>query len=200
MATHLENESLLVECARQGDNEAFTTLVRQYDRHIYRLALNILGDPADAEDVLQEAFLKAYANVKKFQGDSRFYTWLVRITVNEALMRLRKRRSSPSTVSLDAPLELEDENFMPREIEDWADNPEQQFARAELQEILADAVQTLETPYRTVFILRDVEELSTEETAQVLNISVPAVKSRLLRARLKVRERLNRHFRKAIAN
>lgn len=199
MPTHLENESLLVERARGGDHESFTTLVRQYDRHIYRLALNILGDAADAEEVLQEAFLKAYANLKKFQGDSRFYTWLVRITVNEALMKLRKRRASPATVSLDAPIESEDENFMPREIEDWADDPEQQFAKEELHEILSKAVESLEPPYRTVFVLRDVEELSTEETAEALNISVPAVKSRLLRARLRMRERLNRHFRKAMA-
>jgi RNA polymerase sigma-70 factor (ECF subfamily) len=115
--------------------------------------------------------------------------------VNEALMKLRKRRGA-SWVSLDEPVEGDDESFMPREVEDWHDNPEQQYAKDELQRILASAIESLELPYRTVFLLRDAEGLSTEETAEALGISVPAVKSRLLRARLKLRERLNRHFRK----
>jgi RNA polymerase sigma-70 factor (ECF subfamily) len=195
MPTHLDNEATLVADARAGDAQAFTRLVRQYDRNIYRVALNITGNHEDAEDVLQDAMLKAYEKLEQFQGDSRFYTWLVRITVNEALMKLRKRRGA-SWVSLDEPVEGDDESFMPREVEDWHDNPEQQYAKDELQRILASAIESLELPYRTVFLLRDAEGLSTEETAEALGISVPAVKSRLLRARLKLRERLNRHFRK----
>lgn len=195
MPTHLDNEATLVADARAGDAQAFTRLVRQYDRNIYRVALNITGNHEDAEDVLQEAMLKAYEKLEQFQGDSRFYTWLVRITVNEALMKLRKRRGG-TWVSLDEPVEGDDESFMPREVEDWHDNPEQQYAKDELQRILSSAIESLELPYRTVFLLRDVEGLSTEETAETLGISVPAVKSRLLRARLKLRERLNRHFRK----
>jgi RNA polymerase sigma-70 factor (ECF subfamily) len=193
MPTHLENESVLIAEAREGNHEAFTLLVRQYDRHIYRLAMNIVQEPADAEDVLQEAFLKAHQNLGRFQGDSRFYTWLVRIAVNEALMKLRKRRSMPS-LSLDEPVETSDNDLMPREIEDWGDDPEQRFAQQELQGILAAAIEALDLPYRTVFVLRDVEELSTEETAELLGISVPAVKSRLLRARLKMRQRMNKYF------
>jgi RNA polymerase sigma-70 factor (ECF subfamily) len=195
MPTHLENESVLVAEAREGEHGAFTQLIRQYDQHIYRLALNITGNSADAEDVLQDACLKAYEKLGQFQGDSRFYTWLVRIAVNEALMKLRKRRGN-SLVSLDVPVETDDSNLMPREIEDWNDDPEQRYAKTQLQEILAEAIEGLELPYRTVFVLRDIEELSTEETAATLGLSVPAVKSRLLRARLKMRQRLNKYFRK----
>jgi len=186
---------VLVAEARAGNPESFATLINQYDRHIYRLALNITGNQEDAEDVLQDSFLKAYSNLGRFQGDSRFYTWLVRIAVNEALMKLRKRRGA-SWVSLDEPLETDDRSFMPREIEDWADNPEQRYAKAELQDILNRAVDKLEPQFRTVFVLRDMEEFSTQETARMLGLSVPAVKSRLLRARLKLRDLLNKYFRR----
>jgi RNA polymerase sigma-70 factor (ECF subfamily) len=197
MPTHLENEGVLVEQAKAGDQEAFTILVRQYDRHIYRLALNITGNEADAEDVLQEAFLKAYANLRSFQGESRFYTWLVRIAVNEALMRLRKRRSAPAMVALDEPIGDDEDKALRRELVDWGDNPEQQFGKVELQEMLSSAIESLELPYRMVLVMRDLEELSTEETARTLGISVPAVKSRLLRARLQLRDRLARYFKRA---
>jgi RNA polymerase sigma-70 factor (ECF subfamily) len=198
MPTHLANETELVEAARGGDAEAFTTLVNQYDRNIYRLALNITGNPEDAEDVLQETFLKAYANLSRFQGDSRFYTWIVRIAVNEALMKLRKRKSDRS-VSLDEPVETGEDEPMPREVVDWDENPEQRYARQELHEILSTALNELEPAFRIVVYLRDVENLSTEETAEMLDLSVPAVKSRLLRGRLKLRERLNQHFRRPSA-
>ena len=195
MPTHLENETTLVAEARAGNAEAFTTLVHQYDRNIYRLALNITGKQEDAEDVLQEAFLKAYTHLDRFQGNSRFYTWLVRIAVNEALMKLRKRRGD-RTVSLDEPITTSNNELMPREIEDWGDNPEQRYAKTELQEILNEAIESLEPQFRTVVVLRDVENFSTEETAEVLGLSVPAVKSRLLRGRLKLRDRLHRYFKR----
>jgi RNA polymerase sigma-70 factor (ECF subfamily) len=198
MPTHLANETELVEAARGGDAEAFTTLVNQYDRNIYRLALNITGNPTDAEDVLQEAFLKAYANLARFQGESRFYTWIVRIAVNEALMKLRKRKADRS-VSLDEPVETGEDEYMPREVVDWGENPEQRYARQELHDILSTALNELEPAFRIVVYLRDVENLSTQETAEMLDLSVPAVKSRLLRGRLKLRERLNQHFRRAPA-
>ena len=194
MPTHLANETELVEAARNGDAEAFTTLVNQYDRNIYRLALNITGNPDDAEDVLQETFLKAYANLARFKGASRFYTWLVRIGVNEALMKLRKRKAD-RTVSLDEPVDTGDEESFPRELADWGENPEQGYARQELQEILAASLAELDPAFRIVVYLRDVEDLSTEETAEMLGLSVPAVKSRLLRGRLKLRETLARRFR-----
>ena len=195
MPAHLENESTLVAEARAGSSDAFTTLLNQYDRNIYRLALNITGQQEDAEDILQETFLKAYRNLDRFQGNSRFYTWLVRIAVNEALMKLRKRRGSRE-VSLDEPVPGDDGEPFPREVEDWGDNPEQRFAKTELEEILRGAIGTLEAPFRTVVTLRDIEDLSTEETADLLGLSVPAVKSRLLRGRLKLREKLNKHFRR----
>src|SRR2546426_12565356 len=141
MPTHLENEPTLVAEARAGSAEAFTTLVKQYDRYIYRLALNITGNQQDAEDVLQETLIKAYTKLDQFHGDSRFYTWLVRIGVNEALMRLRKRSSDKNTVSLDEPVEVEGKNPVLREIEDWADNPEKRYAKLELGKILNETVQ-----------------------------------------------------------
>lgn len=193
MPTHLENEATLVAEARAGKAEAFTTLVKQYDRNIYRLALNITGSPEDAEDVMQETFMKAFEKLAQFQGDSRFYTWLVRIAVNQSLMKLRKRRGD-RTVSLDEPVEGEDADTIVREVADWGETPEQRFAREELRDILNAALLTLEPAFRTVIVLRDIENLSTEETASLLNLSVPAVKSRLLRGRLKLRERLNQYF------
>jgi RNA polymerase sigma-70 factor (ECF subfamily) len=193
MPVHLENEATLVAEAKEGNAEAFTVLMNQYERNIFRLALNITSNKEDAEDVLQETFLKAYTHLGRFQGNSRFYTWVVRIAVNESLMKLRKRRSDRQ-VSLDEKLETDDDGLLPREIVDWGDNPEQRYAKTEWQEILAEATQTLEPAFRTVFMLRDIEQLSTEETAEALGLSVPAVKSRLLRARLKLRQRLNKYF------
>lgn len=192
MPVHAENEATLLAEAREGKPEAFTELVNRYERNIYRLALNLTGNRADAEDVLQEAFLKAYSHLDQFQGNSRFYTWLVRIAVNEGLMKLRKRRSDKST-SLDEMVETEDD-AVPRQLVAWEDTPEQRYAKTELQSILSEAVESLEPTFRTVFVLRDIEDLSTQETAELLSLSIPAVKSRLLRARLKLRQRLNKYF------
>jgi RNA polymerase sigma-70 factor (ECF subfamily) len=188
------DESVLVARARTGDPQAFTALVNQYERKIYRLAKHITQNDEDAEDVLQDAFLKAYEHLPNFQGNSKFYTWLVRIAVNEALMKLRKRRSD-RTVPLDEPVDTGEE-MVKREIAVWEDNPEERYSHEEMQKILDEAVQTLKPDFRTVFTLRDIEELSTEEAAEVLGISVPAVKSRLLRARLALREKLTRQFKR----
>jgi len=193
----LADEHLLVAAAKSGDGAAFEELVNRYERKIFRLTMNITGNTEDAEDAMQDAFLKSYTHLQSFHGDSRFYTWLVRIAANEALMRLRKRR--PNQFSIDEPIEGEDD-LMPREIEDWEPSPEQQYAQSEMQGILKEVIAQLEPDYRIVFVLRDVEELSTEETAQTLGISIPAVKSRLLRARLKLRQKLNRYFRKGEPN
>lgn len=188
------DESVLVEKAKAGDQQAFTDLVSRYKRKIYRLAKNITRNDEDAEDVLQDAFLKAYEHLDTFEGNSRFYTWIVRIAVNEALMKLRKRRGDRE-VSLDEPVALGEEEVK-REIAVWEDNPEQRYSREEMQQILNEAVDGLKEDFRTVFVLRDIEELSTEETAEALNISIPAVKSRLLRARLALREKLTRRFKR----
>jgi RNA polymerase sigma-70 factor (ECF subfamily) len=187
----------LVQQAKGGKLDAFTELVNRHERKIFRLTQHITGSREDAEDALQETFLKAFSRLPQFQGDSQFYTWLVRIAVNESLMKLRKRRAHP-TVSLDEPIQTEDD-FVPREHADWDDNPEQRYAQQELRDILDQAVQSLPPIFRAVFVLRDLEDLSTEETAQMLSLSVPAVKSRLLRARLQLREKLSKHFRRGIA-
>lgn len=141
--------------------------------------------------------MKAYTHLKDFHEDSRFYTWLVRIAANESLMRLRKRR--PNHFSLDEPVDG-DTDLMPRELDDWRPSPEQDYAQSEMQSILAGVIEQLEPEFRVPFVLRDIEELSTQETADLMGISVPAVKSRLLRARLKLREKLNRYFRQGAVN
>ena len=190
------DEASLVAQARRGDTGAFTELTEKYQRNIFRLAQNITQNREDAEDVLQETFLKAYQHLPEFEGLSKFYTWIVRIAVNEALMKLRKRKWD-KTVWLDEPVTV-GEDTVAREIAVWDDNPEQRYSQEELREILDKAVNGLAAPYRTVFALRDMEGLSTEETAQALELSVPAVKSRLLRARLQLRDKLTAFFKKKV--
>jgi RNA polymerase sigma-70 factor (ECF subfamily) len=190
------DEAGLVAQARLGDTGAFNELAERYQRNIFRLAQNITQNREDAEDVLQEAFLKAYEHLPDFHGDSKFYTWIVRIAVNEALMKLRKRKWD-KTVWLDEPVDT-GEDTVAREIAVWEDNPEQRYAKEELHDILDKAVNGLAHPYRTVFVLRDMEGLSTEETAEALDLSIPAVKSRLLRARLQLRDKLTAFFKKKV--
>jgi len=189
-----DDEPKLVAAAQAGDVEAFETLVGRYERKIFRLTQNITQNHEDAEDAMQEAFLKAYEHLSEFEGNSRFYTWLVRIAVNQALMKLRKRR--PNQVSLDQEVDT-GEDMIPRDVEDWGPSPEERYKQTELSDMLSQVIAELEPPFRIVFQLRDIEELSTEETAEALRLSVPAVKSRLLRARLKLRQKLNRYFRRS---
>jgi RNA polymerase sigma-70 factor (ECF subfamily) len=188
------DETTLVAQSREGDTAAFGELVRRYEGKIFRLAQHVTQNREDAEDVLQETFMKAYEHLDQFQGNSKFYTWIVRIAVNQALMKLRRRKTDKS-VSLDETIDT-GEDTMVREIAAWDEDPEQRFSRDELGGILDTAVQSLEPPYRSVFTLRDIDELSTEETAEALGLSVPAVKSRLLRARLQLREKLTRYFKR----
>jgi RNA polymerase sigma-70 factor, ECF subfamily len=188
------DETTLVSQAREGDDRAFAELVRRYEGKIFRLAQHITQNREDAEDVLQETFLKAYEHLDQFQGQSKFYTWIVRIAVNQALMKLRRRKTDRS-VSLDEGIDT-GEDTVTREIAAWDEDPEQRFSREELGELLDAAIQSLAPPYRSVFVLRDIDELSTEETADALGLSVPAVKSRLLRARLQLREKLTRTFKR----
>jgi RNA polymerase sigma-70 factor (ECF subfamily) len=192
--TGVFDESQLLAKARGGDLTAFNELVNRYSRKIYRLAKHITQNNEDAEDVLQETFLKAFEHLADFHGQSKFYTWIVRIAVNESLMKLRKRKSD-RTVPLDEPLDTGEDTVV-REIAVWDEDPEKTYSKEELGNILDEAVQSLRPTFRTVFILRDIEELSTEETAEALGISVPAVKSRLLRARLQLREKLTRVFKR----
>lgn len=188
------DESALVARAKAGDMDAFSELVKHYDRRVFRMAKQITQNTDDAEDVLQETFFKAFTHLDSFQGNSKFYTWLVRIAVNEALMKLRKRRAD-RTVPLDEPIDTGEDEVI-REIAVWDENPEESYSREELGRVLDQAIESLKPAYRTVFILRDIEELSIEETAQILNLSISAVKSRLLRARLQLREKLTRQFKR----
>src|SRR5438067_1781199 len=186
-------EMSLVHAAKDGDLVAFEELVRRYDRKVLRIAQHITHNQEDAEDAAQDAFLKAFRGLGQFQEKSRFSTWLFRIAVNESLMKVRQRRGF-HMVSIEQD-EEHDSPATPLEIVDWAPNPEQLYGQSELKEILAKALRGLSPMYRAVFLLRDVEGLSINETAEVLNLSVLAVKARLMRARLKLRERLNKHFR-----
>jgi RNA polymerase sigma-70 factor (ECF subfamily) len=190
----VREELELVARAREGDTAAFSTLLRRYEGKIFRLAMNITQNREDAEDVLQEAFLKAYEHLDQFQGNSKFYTWIVRIAVNQALMKLRKRKSDRA-VSLDEQIDTGEDTVV-REIATWDPDPEQRYSQEELHTILNSAIDALDPIYKTVFTLRDVDGLSTEETAEALELTVPAVKSRLLRARLQLRDKLTRFFKR----
>src|SRR5713226_7385460 len=156
------DEAILVAQSRDGDTTAFGELVRRYEGKIFRLAQHVTQNREDAEDVLQETFMKAYEHLEQFKGDSKFYTWIVRIAVNQALMKLRKRKTDKS-VSLDETIDTGEDTLV-REIAAWEEDPEQRFSREELGQILDSAIQSLEPLYRSVFVLRDIEELSTEET------------------------------------
>lgn len=194
------DEASLVLAARENNVAAFEQLVRRHDRTLFRIAQQIMRNREDSEDVVQEAFLSAFQKIRQFQGKSRFSTWLIRIAVNTSLMKLRKRRDR-QMVSIDvAPPGRDDQVPLSRELSDWSPNPEQLYGRAEWKTILDKALQGLRPGYRTVFFLRDVEGLSIEETAEAMNISVPAVKVRLFRARLQLRERLSPYFRRGAKN
>src|SRR5512146_1280059 len=151
-------EGTLVEQAREGDVRSFSELVRRYEGKIFRLAQHITQNREDAEDVLQETFMKAFEHLDQFQGNSKFYTWIVRIAVNQALMKLRRRKTDKA-VSLDEQIDTGEDTVV-REIAAWGEDPEQRFSREELGGILDTAIQSLEPPYRSVFVLRDIEEFS----------------------------------------
>jgi len=188
MAIHLSDEAALVSAARLGDRDAFSALINQYNRNVYRLALRITGNREDAEDSLQEALLKAYCNLKRFQGQSRFYTWLVRITMNEALMKLRRRRSEKE-LPLDA-VQTTEEGIVPRQFQDRNADPEKAYARVELQEQLTGALASISPRLSRALLLQSVGDFTVKETAETLGVSVAAVKSRLARARCRLRRRL----------
>jgi RNA polymerase sigma-70 factor (ECF subfamily) len=187
VATSSTDEEL-VKKSQQNDERAFGELVGRYESKVYSLAMKMLRNPEDAEDVLQDTFLRAYRGIKSFQGNSTFSTWIYRITANSALMRLRKKQLP--TVSIDDA----DERETPINIADWAPGPVEQLLTQETQKAMSEAIEALPPEFRQVFILRDVEELSNAEVADILDLSVAAVKSRLHRARLKVRNRLAQYF------
>ena len=176
----------LIDRVLGGEKRAFDEIVRLHEGYIYRTCVAITGNAEDAEESTQDTFLKAFRNLANFRRESRFTTWLTRIAVNESLQRLRRRRY---TESLDTPAEG-DEGPVPRQLEDWHPNPEQLYAAEELKQLVENAVLSLPQAYRVVFFLRDVLEQSNVEAAAALDLTIAAVKSRLLRARLMVREHL----------
>jgi RNA polymerase sigma-70 factor (ECF subfamily) len=184
----------LVHADKNGDVAAFEELVKRYDRKLFRIAHGVTHNREDSQDAVQETFLKAYQHLAEFRGDSQFSTWLIRITVNQSLMKLRKQRAIRE-VSLDEDFQA-DGDMLPMEVTDWAPNPEQLYRASELRDILIKTLRDLRPILRTVFVLRDLEGLSTDQTAEVLGSSHAAVKSRLWRARLQLRERLNKYFSK----
>jgi RNA polymerase sigma-70 factor, ECF subfamily len=182
-----------VEALRRGDRSEFARMVDAFSGPLHRLGLKMLGNPSDAEDMLQNTFLKAFQHIVDFEGRSSLSTWLYRIASNEALMMLRKRR--PETTFSDAAPETEAESgFDPTQFTDWCCLPEQEFLTAESRRALDRAVQHLPEILRIVFVLRDIEGLSIQETTETLSLSETAVKTRLLRARLRLREELSGYY------
>lgn len=190
--TKQEQPSISIDALKAGDRAEFARLVEVYSDQIYRLALKFLGDTQDAEDVLQETFIKALRSVSGFEGRSSLSTWLYRIAVNEALMVIRKRKGA--TVSIDEEKADSEGESEPVEIVDWCCLPESELMSAEARRFLDSAIQHLTPALSAVFVLRDIQGLSVRDTAETLNISEAAVKTRLLRARLKLREELSTYF------
>ncbi|NOX96560.1 MAG: sigma-70 family RNA polymerase sigma factor [Nitrospirae bacterium] len=187
-----ESDEVLVRKSKEGDQAAFAELVNRYESRIYNLAYKMMGSREDAADILQETFLDAYKSLPGFRGEAGLSTWLYRIATNLCLMKLRKKEGK-GAVSLDEPLSTE-EGQRPREIPDWSTNPAAVVLNAELRQVMDEAIEALPPLYKSVFILRDLEGLSNVEVSKVLGESVPAVKSRLHRARLFLRERLSQYF------
>jgi RNA polymerase sigma-70 factor (ECF subfamily) len=181
-------EASLIRRIREGEHELFYQLVRPYERRVYAAAYAILHNQADAEDAAQEAMLKAFKNLRQFREEARFSTWLIQIAVNEA--RMRRRREHPDVIESLADQPDEDGAYTPRDFADWREIPSETLERKEVREKLFEALANLGEKYREVFILRDVEQLSIEETAKALGVSIASVKTRLLRARLKLRDLL----------
>ncbi len=191
MSETQEEKTLSLQALKAGDRAEFSRLVDLYSGSLFRLALRILGDPQDAEDVLQETFLKAYRALPSFEGRSSLSTWLYRIVTNEALMVIR--RGKPDLLWADEE-EENSEAISPSLFVDWGALPEQELLSHEVKQFLDQAVQQLSANLRIVFLLRDVAGLSVKETAEQLGLSEVAVKTRLLRARLRLREELSAYF------
>lgn len=183
------NEAELIQRVCQGDKEAFYCLVQPCERGIFTAAMSILNNPADAEEVAQEAVLKAFTALPRFRGESKFSTWLIQITINEARLKLRKDRRHLHE-SVDEQQTNEQGDYFPKDYADWREIPSETLQRKELREALKRALDSLPPKYREVLILRDVQHLSIQETAQVLGITEGSVKTRLLRARFQMRDAL----------
>lgn len=182
-------EVALIQRVCDGDKEAFYALVEPCERAVFTAAMSILNNMADAEEVAQEAVLKAFAALPRFRGESKFSTWLVQITINEARLKLRKDRRHLYD-SIDESQTDDEGDYFPKDFADWREIPSEALQRKELKEALKRALDALPQKYREVLILRDIQHLSIQETAQVLGITEGSVKTRLLRARFRMRDAL----------
>lgn len=179
----------LVALAKDESYEAFEQLMHRYEKPLYNLALRITKNPENAEEVLQDTFLSVFRKIDGFRGDSSFKTWIYRVATNFALMKIRGNKKKVQ-VFLDEPIRSNGDEI-PRDVPDWRENPQDAYEKGELRNIIKEAVESLPEIYRTVFYLRDIEGFSNNEVAEVLNLSLPAVKSRILRARLLMRDKLS---------
>jgi RNA polymerase sigma-70 factor, ECF subfamily len=182
------NEATLIQRIRDGEHDLFYELIRPYERRVYSAAFSILRNEADAEDVAQEAVLKAFRNIRQFRAEARFSTWLIQITINEA--RMHRRKEHAHLMEPIADRQDDEGKYSPRDFADWREIPSETLERKEIREKLAEALASLGQIYREVFLLRDMQQLSIEETAKALGISHASVKTRLLRARLMLRDLL----------
>lgn len=183
-------EAVLIERVLSGQEEAFRELVRPYEHAVYMTTQAILKNEADAEDAAQDAVLKAFTNLGRFRGDSKFSTWLIRIATNEALMKLRKGRHQKLHEPLDQQRKDDEGDYIPRDFADWREIPSEALQKKELRQALSAALASLTPKHREVFVLRDVQHFSIAETANLLGINKSAVKTRLMRARLQMRDAL----------
>jgi RNA polymerase sigma-70 factor, ECF subfamily len=182
------HEEMLIQRIRNGEHELFYELIQPYERRVYAAAFAILRNEADAEDVAQEAVLKAFKHIGQFRAEARFSTWLTQITINEAHMWRRKQHASVMEPIVDR--KDEEGNYTPRDFADWREIPLETLERKEVRQKLGEALASLGEKYREIFVLRDMQHLSIEETAKILGISTASVKTRLLRARLMLRDLL----------
>lgn len=193
-------ESELIALARAGNGEAIRFIIQSHNRRLYRVARAVLHDDSEAEDVVQDAYVRAFTNLATFRHDSSLATWLTRIALNEALGRLRRRRPKIELEALDTPQERDRMQVIPFPLMIPDADPEKAAARGEMRRLLERAIDDLAEPFRVVFVLRDVEELSVEETAQQLGLRPETVRTRLHRARAQLRKALDTQLASALAD
>lgn len=195
VTTVADEDAQLVGASKAGDVTAFEQLVSRYDHKLFRIAYNIVHNVDDANDMVQESFIKVFRNLGQFQSQSKFSTWLYRIVVNQCLMEIRRQGRKPAAMDL-CPEFSEDDNQLPIDFSDWRPNPEEQYKESELRDLLTRLLQELRPALRVVFIMHDIEGQSLQEVADALELTLAAAKTRSLRARLHLRERLTAYFKK----
>lgn len=191
------SESELIRRILAGERELYYDLIAPYERMVYVSAMSLLRNEAEAEDCAQDAFLKAFCHLHEFKGQSKFGSWLVRIVLNEAKMKLRKMRADLYD-SLDKPVEGDDDEYLPQTLGDWREIPSEALERKEIRELLQKAVENLPEKYRVVFVLREIQHLDVATAAQVLGVSEEVIKTRLVRARLQMRDMLAPAFKNGL--